>query len=325
MPYNPGNVRKLNALGGKRPQATGIALLPKNGNNILATSEGSVNNYGGNKKMGLYSNVGMSYKFQNSQLTGARLNGNMPYFHGHGTITKASVKSKNMITVEMLDDGDSGANNGTIGFVSAPYWGQLSRDLTSNIGLGPFLDAQHIDTAMGRVNGKKTLTVGDAKIIAIEMWRSGSLGPVDYSVAPGIHIWATNPIDFKSVTIRRGSAEVTLVPQNVYNKQNTPNTTTGAEGNRNDQVKLALDNNKFPGNYGTGTPIPLTTTVYWLPFPSTTRNVPSINASGQPFVAVVPNKPGLAARAIFPDRSVTDANSTVITNIKQAPLAVTFN
>ena len=26
---NPGNVRKLNALGGKRPQATGIVLLTK--------------------------------------------------------------------------------------------------------------------------------------------------------------------------------------------------------------------------------------------------------------------------------------------------------
>ena len=70
MPYNPGNIRKLNALGGKRPQATGIVLLPKNGDRVLATSEGSVNNYGGNNKMGLYSNVGMNYLFQNTQLTG---------------------------------------------------------------------------------------------------------------------------------------------------------------------------------------------------------------------------------------------------------------
>ena len=98
MPYNPGNVRRLNALGGKRPQATGIAILPKNGDRVLNTSEGSVNNYGGNKKMGLYSNVGMSYKFQNMNLTGQRLNGNMPYFWGtkHAN-TKPSKKQKNML------------------------------------------------------------------------------------------------------------------------------------------------------------------------------------------------------------------------------------
>ena len=106
MPYNPGNVRRLNALGGKRPQATGIAILPKNGDRVLNTSEGSVNNYGGNKKMGLYSNVGMSYTFQNQNLTGARINGNMPYFWGGmNAITKPSRKSKNMITVKMVDDG----------------------------------------------------------------------------------------------------------------------------------------------------------------------------------------------------------------------------
>ena len=108
MPYNPGNVRRLNALGGKRPQATGIAILPKNGDRVLNTSEGSVNNYGGNKKMGLYSNVGMSYTFQNQNLTGARINGNMPYFWGGmNAITKPSRKSKNMITVKMVDDGDA--------------------------------------------------------------------------------------------------------------------------------------------------------------------------------------------------------------------------
>ena len=98
MPYNPGNIRKLNALGGKRTQATGIAILPKNGDRTLATSEGSVNNYGGNNKMGLYSNVGMNYQFQNLNLTGQRLNGNMPYFWGGSkAITKSSNKAKNMI------------------------------------------------------------------------------------------------------------------------------------------------------------------------------------------------------------------------------------
>ncbi|MDC3300913.1 hypothetical protein OAU91_01430, partial [Flavobacteriaceae bacterium] len=62
---NPGNVRKLNALSGKRPQATGMVLIPKNGDRKLATSNGSAANYGGNTKMGLFPSVGMSYSFQN--------------------------------------------------------------------------------------------------------------------------------------------------------------------------------------------------------------------------------------------------------------------
>ena len=70
MPYNPGNIRKLNALGGKRPQATGIAFIPKNGDRKLATSNGSTANFGGNMKYGLYPNVGMNYLFQNRYLTG---------------------------------------------------------------------------------------------------------------------------------------------------------------------------------------------------------------------------------------------------------------
>lgn len=71
MPFNPGNVKKLNALGGKRPQATGIVLIPKNGDRKLRTSDGSVTNHGGNTKYGLYPNVGMSYLFQNRNLTGS--------------------------------------------------------------------------------------------------------------------------------------------------------------------------------------------------------------------------------------------------------------
>ena len=54
MPFNPGMNRRLNALGGKRPQATGIAIIPKNNGLVLKTSEGSVNNFGGNTKFGLY-------------------------------------------------------------------------------------------------------------------------------------------------------------------------------------------------------------------------------------------------------------------------------
>ena len=70
MPFNPGNVRKLNAWRGKRPQATGIVLIPKNGDRKLATTNGSTSNYGGNTKFGLYPNVGMNYLFQNKHLTG---------------------------------------------------------------------------------------------------------------------------------------------------------------------------------------------------------------------------------------------------------------
>ena len=71
MPFNPGMNRRLNALGGKRPQATGIAIIPKNNGLVLKTSEGSVNNFGGNSKFGLYPNVGMSYAFQNRYSTGS--------------------------------------------------------------------------------------------------------------------------------------------------------------------------------------------------------------------------------------------------------------
>ena len=58
-------------MGGKRPQSTGIVLIPKNGDRKLRTSDGSVTNHGGNTKYGLYPNVGMSYLFQNRNLTGS--------------------------------------------------------------------------------------------------------------------------------------------------------------------------------------------------------------------------------------------------------------
>ena len=74
MPFNPGQVRKVNALGGKRPQATGIVLIPKNGDRKLATSNGSTANYGGNTKFGLFPNVGMSYLFQNKIGVGSLFN-----------------------------------------------------------------------------------------------------------------------------------------------------------------------------------------------------------------------------------------------------------
>lgn len=321
MPYNPGNVRKLNALGGKRPQATGIAILPKNGGNVLATSEGSVNNYGGNKKMGLYSNVGMSYKFQNLNLTGQRLNGNMPYFWGGAkAITKSSVKTKNMLTVTMLDDGSGANDNGTKGFVSHPYWGPISSQLESD----GFLDEQHVKGHMGTVNNKIGLQHGDAKIIAIEMWRSGSGGPVDYSVAPGIHIWATRPISFGSVVIKSGGRQITLSAQAVYNKDKLPAANSAAVGNANDAVRDSLTpqgaNSKyyFPASYtslNAKSEIPETTTVYWLPFAPVTKQENRVNATGQIVSVTVPNKPGVDARVIFPRKSGTDATATAPTDI----------
>ena len=325
MPYNPGNIRKLNALGGKRPQATGIAILPKNGDRTLATSEGSVNNYGGNNKMGLYSNVGMNYQFQNLNLTGQRLNGNMPYFWGGSkAITKSSNKAKNMITVTMLDDGDQTDDNGTIGFVSHPYWAPLSTQLETD----GSLDSQHVKGHMGRVNGKIGLQHSTAKIIAVEMWRGtnggGSLGPVNYSVAPGIHIWAEGPITFGSVVFKQGSKMVTLKAAAVYDKDNLPASNSAADGNANNAVRASLipqaGKYYFPATYTSQddrSEIPSTTTVYWLPFPSATRQVNQLNAAGQIVSVTVPNKPGVDARAIFPRRSRTDATATASTDISK--------
>ena len=331
MPYNPGNVRKLNALGGKRPQATGIAILPKNAGNVLATSEGSVNNYGGNKKTGLYSNVGMSYLFQNTQLTGARINGNMPYFHGGDTTTtKKSSKTKNMITIRALDDGDGNDDEGTKGFVSSPYWNQISHTI-----LNGAIQPKFADNSMGKVNGKGRLQVGDAKIIAIEMWRgtqgANGFGPVDWSIQPGIHIWASKPISFGEVVIREGGKRTHFVPQAVYDKDNLPPTHTAAPasyqvaaaaGNANNQVSDSLTANGagkyfFPSEsvftgagLATGHPlneIPSTTTVYWCPFPPNTRTVTRISGAG-PVTITEPNPAGVNARLIFPRSSHLNAN-----------------
>ena len=296
MPYNPGNVRRLNALGGKRPQATGIAILPKNGDRVLNTSEGSVNNYGGNKKMGLYSNVGMSYQFQNLNLTGSRINGQMPYFWGtKHAITKKSKKQKNMITVKMLDDGNNGAGRGTKGFVSAPYWGHISRALVDD----SQLDNSYQNTSMGSVNGKGSLIVGDCGVIAIEMWRGtnggGSFGPVNAATHPGIHIWTQKPLNFSSVVIRQGGVQCRLGVTAIYSKAQPPGTdTTGEIGNLNNQVAAAFTAGTFPAaNAVVTSPGPLnnvdTARVYWLKFPAASTT------------------DGANARLIFPSTSGTNA------------------
>ena len=312
MPYNPGNIRKLNALGGKRPQATGIAILPKNRGNVLATSEGSVNNYGGNKKMGLYSNVGMSYLFQNTNLTGQRLNGNMPYFWGGPNAhSKADTKSKNMLTIKMLDSGDKTNDEGAIGFTSSPYYGPISVALET----AGDLDEQHIASSSGHVNQKPALALSNTRVIALQMDRSGSGGPVDYSVQPGIHLWSEGPLNFRSVVIRHSGEEVRLSYAAVYNQANIPTTNTGEEGNKNDEVKNSLTNLEFPA--GSTQKIPESTHVYWFPFPPTTKIVKKKNAAGVMVDVTVDNKPGLIARRIFPRKSAKDATSTEKTDISK--------
>lgn len=315
MPYNPGNVRRLNALGGKRPQATGIAILPKNGDRVLNTSEGSVNNYGGNKKLGLYPNVGMSYTFQNLNLTGSRINGNMPYFWGGmNAITKPSRKSKNMITVKMIEDGNPNSNSGTKGFVSAPYWGPLSTFLNgipsggAPAGGAFLLDASYMANSMGTVNSRQVLAVNDTKIIAIERWRSGALGPVATS-DPGIHIWTEKPLTFTTVTIRQGGVQCRLGITAVYSKASPPPTVGGvgaaaaaAAGNANDAVSNPLGQTivTFPddGTNGVGVvnctnaravPDSDAVRVYWMKFPAATTT------------------DGANARIIFPEDPSTDA------------------
>ena len=311
MPYNPGNVRRLNALGGKRPQATGIAILPKNGDRVLNTSEGSVNNYGGNKKMGLYSNVGMSYTFQNMNLTGSRINGNMPYFWGGmNAITKPSRKSKNMITVKMVDDGDfNTATSGTKGFVSAPYWGPISAALAED----SQLHGSYRAPSMGNVNSRNVLAVNDVKIIAIEMWRGdaagGSGGPVNTTTHPGIHIWTEKPLNFTTITIRQGGVQCRLAISAVYSKANPPISTatlplptaTQLEeaGNKNDAVSDALSAGQFPASltFGAANQTPQVfedddaVRVYWMKFPAATTT------------------DGANARIIFPITSNTDATT----------------
>ena len=63
---NPGNIRGINSRSGYRPSSgQGLVLLPKNGGNVLKSTEGATANYGGNTKFGLYPNVGMNYLFRN--------------------------------------------------------------------------------------------------------------------------------------------------------------------------------------------------------------------------------------------------------------------
>ena len=220
---NPGNVRKLNALGGKRPQATGIVLLPKN-RSVLATSEGSVANYGGNSKMGLYSNVGMSYLFQNKNLTNSRINGTMPYFWGNGTVTKPAVDTKNMITVNTLEDTT------TIGFVAEPYWTPISNALATAGTIPNSLKNSH----MGNVNSKYRAQIQEAGVVAIEKWRSTSSGPSNDDV----YIWLEEDAPINEVTFISEGVEVSL-PVNARYKRGSLSTAPTV-------VQLALTAGTFP-------------------------------------------------------------------------------
>ena len=267
MPYNPGNIRKLNALGGKRPQATGIAILPKNGGNVLATSEGSVNNYGGNNKMGLYSNVGMNYQFQNLNLTGQRLNGNMPYFWGSGAITKNSKKEHNMCTINALEDG------GTLGFVSSPYWRAISNNFVTN----PALRDRH----MGLVNGKGKLEISGVRVIALEKWRTSAGGPDDNDV----YLWLERDIPaLSAVTFKSEGVSVTVSVTARYSQANTPAGTPSAVSN-------ALAGGNFPASITN--PIPSTTVALRLGDGNVNANLnaifptTSIGAGSRKIIAVI--------------------------------------
>lgn len=187
---------------------------------------------------------------------------------------------------------------------------------------------------MGKVNGKGMLQVGDAKVIALEMWRSGSFGPVNYAVAPGIHLWATKPINFSSIVIRSAGVRTHLSPTAVYNKDNLPTANNAQAGNANNAVRDALTATAagkyfFPSENTTGTApedsaeIPNTTTVYWFRFPDVTKTETRINASGATVSVTVPNPVGVNARKIFPRRSRRDAGSSLPTNISST-LSVYF-
>ena len=363
MPYNPGNVRRLNALGGKRPQATGIAILPKNRGNVISTSEGSVNNYGGNKKMGLYSNVGMSYTFQNLNLTGARINGNLPYFWGgNQAVTAVSKKeNKNMITLTMIDDGDKTNDTGQKGLVTKSFYKLVSNELYA----ANYIDASYKADSAGVVNSKERLLVNTSDIVAIQMWRgvhvtagtnpntnqkwsqSNSNGPVDYSERPGIHIWAQKPINFNSLVIQQGGVKTTLKVEAAYDRKNlppkTPAVSTAATikasslaGNCNNQISLALEQVKNVVVNGVNVQVPD------ISYPAddslNITNAKGVRLLDTATVYWLPfdtkkNNTGViqlsaddnskAARKIFPQKSAETA-VTANKNLESPPIAVYF-
>ena len=61
MPFNPGNKRLQNALYGRSTKtgAPGVATLPNGKGGSYTVTTGSVTNYGGNMKFGLYPTVGV--------------------------------------------------------------------------------------------------------------------------------------------------------------------------------------------------------------------------------------------------------------------------
>ena len=60
MPFNPGNKRLQNALYGRSTKVPlGVATLPNGKGGSYTVTTGSVTNYGGNMKFGLYPTVGV--------------------------------------------------------------------------------------------------------------------------------------------------------------------------------------------------------------------------------------------------------------------------
>ena len=64
MPFNPGNKRLQNALYGRNAGvANGVTTLPDGKGGTVTVTNGSVLNYGGNMKFGLYPTVGVGLQF----------------------------------------------------------------------------------------------------------------------------------------------------------------------------------------------------------------------------------------------------------------------
>ena len=64
MVFNPGNKRLQNALYGRNAGvANGVTSLPDGKGGTVTVTNGSVINYGGNMKFGLYPTVGVSLAF----------------------------------------------------------------------------------------------------------------------------------------------------------------------------------------------------------------------------------------------------------------------
>ena len=102
----------------------------KNGDRVLNTSEGSVITMVEIKRWD-FTQMWYVIYLSKPKLTGARINGKC-LISGVVNALQNHLKSKNMITVKMVDDGSNRWTR-TKGFVSAPYWGPISAALVAPV------------------------------------------------------------------------------------------------------------------------------------------------------------------------------------------------